>query len=93
MEGRVKERNQVTVEEFHSYRHENNYFLEFWRLAEGLVTKWQDFVFHGDFVQGKVSQINNSLLKTIIGRYLKIKRRKIERVLLYCRFCRTRYDC
>jgi hypothetical protein len=35
MEGRVKERNQVTVEEFHSYRHENNSFLVFWHIAEG----------------------------------------------------------
>jgi hypothetical protein len=39
MEGMVKERNQVTVEEFHLHRHENTHFLVFWHLAEGLVTK------------------------------------------------------
>jgi hypothetical protein len=44
-------------------------------------------VFHGDFVQEKESQKNNSLLKTMIDRYLKIKRGKIKRVLLYWRFC------
>jgi hypothetical protein len=47
MEGRLKERNQVTVEEFHSYRHES--------LAEVLVTKWREFVFHGDCLGKRIT--------------------------------------
>jgi hypothetical protein len=91
MEGRVKERIQVTVEEFHSYIHENNYFLVFWHLAEGLVTKRARICrcFTETLFRKKNHRKNNSLLKTMIDRHLKIKRGKIKRVLLYWRFCRT----
>ena len=92
MGGRVKEGNQVTVEEFHSYRHENNYCLVFWHIAEGLVTKrartWRCFM--ETLFRKKNRRKNNAMLKTMIGRYLQIRRWKIKRMLLYWRFVELR---